>query len=181
MPAARKAGRYDPAGQPAPSDPGTGSRVGLDALVAARTSDGWQRPQVLDAWPAAGIGRELMKTVKPLIAAALVAVAAGPAAAGDLISGPVPGAPTRVVDGDTMEVTATPWPDVSVRTSMRLLGLDTPELRGRRPSERTAAQAAARHQTQIVGGIERLHLVNFDTPAAPSGDCWPTVSTCHSP
>lgn len=112
---------------------------------------------------------------------ALVVVAAGPAAAGDLISGPVPGAPTRVVDGDTMEVTATPWPDVSVRTSMRLLGLDTPELRGRRPSERTAAQAAARHQTQIVGGVERLHLVDIDTPAAPSGDCWPTVSTCHSP
>jgi micrococcal nuclease len=50
-----------------------------------------------------------------------------------------------IVDGDTIVATAYPWPDLMVRTKVRLAGIDTPELREACQRERAvAAQAALR-------------------------------------
>ena len=48
----------------------------------------------------------------------------------------------RVYDGDTVTADANPWPGVTVRTSVRVRGLDTPEIRGQCPEERAAALEA---------------------------------------
>ncbi len=53
-----------------------------------------------------------------------------PALAGETIPGPVTGAVISVYDGDTLTVDASPWPGLTVRTSVRIDGVDTPEIRG---------------------------------------------------
>ena len=60
----------------------------------------------------------------------------------ETIPGPVPAHVVRVVDGDTVVVDAHPWPDQSVRVSVRLRGIDTPELRSKCPLFRAAALKA---------------------------------------
>jgi endonuclease YncB( thermonuclease family) len=58
------------------------------------------------------------------------------------LAGPVPADVLRVVDGDTIEVRAHIWLGQAVETLVRLYGLDTPELKGKCPAERTAARRA---------------------------------------
>jgi endonuclease YncB( thermonuclease family) len=47
-----------------------------------------------------------------------------------------------VYDGDTVRVEAYPWPDQINRVSVRLAGVDTPELRGKCKEERALARVA---------------------------------------
>lgn len=47
-----------------------------------------------------------------------------------------------VVDGDTFRARVQVWTDVEVVTSVRVAGIDTPELRGKCPAERERAIAA---------------------------------------
>ena len=42
-------------------------------------------------------------------------------------------------DGDTLTVDAEPWPGLTARTSVRVDGIDTPEIRGRCPAEKALA------------------------------------------
>jgi len=49
---------------------------------------------------------------------------------------------TRVVDGDTIRVEVEVWPGIWVRPAVRLVGIDTPELRGKCQHEKDIAQAA---------------------------------------
>lgn len=58
------------------------------------------------------------------------------------IPGPVTAEVVRVIDGDTVEVEAHPWPDHALRIAVRLRGVDTPELRSKCPAFRAAAQQA---------------------------------------
>lgn len=60
----------------------------------------------------------------------------------DRVRGPVSAEVIRVIDGDSIEVTARIWLGQTVQTQVRILGLDTPELRGACLREREAAQAA---------------------------------------
>ena len=55
----------------------------------------------------------------------------------------VPARVVRIVDGDTVEVDARPWPGQRMRVAVRLAGYDAPELRGECAAEREAARAAA--------------------------------------
>lgn len=57
----------------------------------------------------------------------------------------------RVIDGDTIAVTAEVWPGVVVRARVRVIGVDTPELRGACPAERAAAAAARDTVAGLVG------------------------------
>lgn len=89
-----------------------------------------------------------------LVAAALC-VLAGPAlAAGDAppdeIAGPVSARVVKVRDGDTIEVEAFVWPMQTVRVAVRLRGVDAPELRGKCPAEKAAAQAARERLAALV-------------------------------
>ena len=56
----------------------------------------------------------------------------------------------RVVDGDTVNVTVAIWPDLTVAASIRILGLDTPELKGKCDSERTLAQKAKEMSASLM-------------------------------
>lgn len=48
----------------------------------------------------------------------------------------------RVLDGDTFEARVEVWPDVLVAVSIRLAGVDAPELKGKCPAERMTALRA---------------------------------------
>lgn len=48
----------------------------------------------------------------------------------------------RVIDGDTFEARIEVWPGIAVGTSVRLAGIDAPELRARCPAERDGALRA---------------------------------------
>ena len=62
--------------------------------------------------------------------------------AAEKIAGPVAAELIRVIDGDTVLVSATPWPDHHVTTYVRLRGIDAPELKSRCPAIRNAAEEA---------------------------------------
>lgn len=63
----------------------------------------------------------------------------------------VPADVVSVYDGDTMTVDAHPWPGMTIRTAVRLLGIDTPEIAGRCADERNLAQAARAALTRLAG------------------------------
>ncbi len=47
-----------------------------------------------------------------------------------------------VYDGDTLTIEGHPWPNVAITASIRVRGVDTPELRGRCPEEKALAREA---------------------------------------
>ncbi|MGE0152625.1 MAG: thermonuclease family protein [Reyranellaceae bacterium] len=58
------------------------------------------------------------------------------------LPGPIPAAVLRVVDGDTLAVRARIWINQELETSVRILGVDAPELNGACETERAKAKAA---------------------------------------
>ncbi|WP_340159290.1 thermonuclease family protein [uncultured Hoeflea sp.] len=94
----------------------------------------------------------------------LPAFAATPAMAADKqwrsIAGPVSAQIIRIIDGDTLEVDAHPWPGHAVRVSVRLRGIDTPERRSRCAAQRAAAQMARDELERLLSGFETVELVN---------------------
>ena len=63
-----------------------------------------------------------------------------------------------VVDGDTLKVEAQIWPGLVWQGSVRLAGVDTPELKGRCPEERELAAEARRFVQEQIG--ETVTLVD---------------------
>ena len=74
----------------------------------------------------------------------LVGGAVFPAAAEERLAGPVPASVIEVVDGDTLSVRAHIWLGQEVRTRVRLVGIDAPEIAGACPRERRLARQAQR-------------------------------------
>jgi endonuclease YncB( thermonuclease family) len=72
----------------------------------------------------------------------LLAAAAAAADAAEVLSGPVPAVVVEVVDGDTLRVRARIWLDQDVTTSVRLAGVDAPEMHGACRREREMARRA---------------------------------------
>jgi len=54
----------------------------------------------------------------------------------------VPATVVSVYDGDTIKVEAYPWPGHSIRVSVRIDGIDTPELRTKNECEKQMARVA---------------------------------------
>jgi endonuclease YncB( thermonuclease family) len=99
------------------------------------------------------------------LAAALLLwqLAIGVSLADQRMPGPIMAQVVRVVDGDTLEIDARIWPGQSVRTLVRVLGVDTPELRGKCENERDLALKAKNFLVQrLVGGEVQLRLIDFD-------------------
>jgi micrococcal nuclease len=71
--------------------------------------------------------------------------------AADTLRGPVIATVVNVYDGDTLTVDAHPWPQVTMRVSVRINGIDTPEIRGNCPREMDRAQQA-QHRTERLAG-----------------------------
>lgn len=65
----------------------------------------------------------------------------------------VPAKVVRVYDGDTFTADAEPWPRITIRVSVRLVGMDTPEIRGKCPEEKRLAIEAREALKTALGGI----------------------------
>jgi micrococcal nuclease len=83
----------------------------------------------------------LLQWAVPLVLLGTVAFAGMPP---ERLPGPIAATVIEVVDGDTVVVRARIWLDQSLEIRVRLLGIDTPERRGRCPEERAGAAAAER-------------------------------------
>ena len=64
------------------------------------------------------------------------------------ITGPVAAKVIKVYDGDTITVEAYPWPGITANASVRVDGVDTPEIRGKCESEKRKAVEAREWKTK---------------------------------
>ncbi len=78
----------------------------------------------------------------------------------DAIPGPVPARVVSVTDGDTVLVRARIWLGQNVETSIRLEGVDTPEMKARCAKERRLAIKARDFVKRRIGGrtIDLFHI-----------------------
>ena len=73
----------------------------------------------------------------------------------------VPATVVSVYDGDTIKVQAEIWPGVTWAGSVRVLGVDSPERRGKCSEEKAAALAAKKFVERLVGGRVLLHGIKL--------------------
>ncbi|MDR6755873.1 endonuclease YncB(thermonuclease family) [Mycoplana sp. BE70] len=78
----------------------------------------------------------------------------------NVIAGPVAAQVIRVVDGDTILVSARPWPQQHVDVFVRLRGIDTPEMKSRCAGDRAAAKTARDLLSSLVLGGDSLFLTD---------------------
>ena len=72
--------------------------------------------------------------------------------------GPYVAQVSRVIDGDTLDVTVQLWPGLSQRVSVRISGIDAPELKGATQCERDLAQQA---RTFVVDALLKAVVVRI--------------------
>ncbi len=83
----------------------------------------------------------------------------GVALSADAIPGPIIAAVVSVYDGDTLTVQAYPWPGMTIRTAVRVNGVDTPEIRGLCDAEKELAKRARDFVRATVG--DHVQLTNI--------------------
>ena len=99
------------------------------------------------------------------LAAALVAVCWPVCAlSSETLTGPYDAWILRVIDGDTVEARVRVWLGLDLTILVRLRDINTPELRGRCPGERAAAEAARAFVAGLLPekGPVRLTAVRHD-------------------
>jgi len=100
------------------------------------------------------------RSLLPLLLVAALKPAAAQAA--DHIPGPVPATVERVVDGDTVRVRAKIWLDQELTVSVRIGGIDAPELfRPKCPTEKARAYAAKDFVIDFLGE-DAVQLFNIE-------------------
>lgn len=82
------------------------------------------------------------RTWQGLAILVLLGLGAGAVLALETLPGPIPAVVTEVIDGDTVGVRARIWLGQVVQIRVRLLDIDTPELRGKCSTERSLAVQA---------------------------------------
>lgn len=97
----------------------------------------------------------------PFLLASLIVNAAA-ASERQLISGPVEAELIRVIDGDTLLVSAAPWPEHRIETYVRLRGIDAPELHAKCEAVRLAAQEARAVLSALVSAKLSLLAISGD-------------------
>ncbi|MCT7376547.1 thermonuclease family protein [Chelativorans salis] len=86
-----------------------------------------------------------------LLAIAVAVLGGTPAIAGDLFPGPVEARVVRVIDGDTFVAEAHVWPGQTVTVSVRLRGVDAPEIRSRCEKEKMAGKTSRNALERLIG------------------------------
>jgi len=89
-----------------------------------------------------------------LLSTALYLLAFSAAHAGprqDMLSGPIPAELVSVYDGDTVTGRAHAWIGQEVETSVRLDGIDAPEIKGKCAAERERAEEARQEVIRVLG------------------------------
>ncbi len=99
-----------------------------------------------------------MKTPLLLIISFLL-LAPAPAGTAPFITGPVAAKVVKVYDGDTFTVEAYPWPGLEAKASVRINGVDTPEILGKCEAEKQKAIKARDFVKWLVLG-EVVYLEN---------------------
>lgn len=61
-----------------------------------------------------------------------------------------------IIDGDTVKIQARVWPNIVVEEHVRLLGIDTPEMKAAAPCERVMAQKAKDATTAILAAGKHI-------------------------
>ncbi len=74
----------------------------------------------------------------------------------DTIPGPIPADVVRVIDGDTFDADAHPWPGMTIRIRIRLESIDAAEMRGKCPAEIALAIKARDRLKALVGDVVQL-------------------------
>ena len=95
-----------------------------------------------------------MSPIRPvvlLIFALWLAAAPRQSVAAEILAGPYAAAVERVVDGDTIAVRVTIWLAQDISVSVRVRGIDAPELRGRCDGERLRAEEATNALRHLLG------------------------------
>lgn len=77
------------------------------------------------------------------------------------ISGVIVCAVLSIYDGDTIKVVCNPWPDMTIKTSVRMDGIDTPELRGKCRLEKELAVLARERARGLIGKEVELRNVKL--------------------
>lgn len=81
----------------------------------------------------------------------LLAVSAAEAAPRqEILHGPMTGEVLQVLDGDTLSVKIRIWIGQEIETSVRIDGIDAPEIKGKCAHERTMAAAAQRELLRLI-------------------------------
>ncbi len=76
------------------------------------------------------------------------------------ITGPISAKVIKVYDGDTFTVEAYPWPGLTAKASVRIDGVDTPEIRGKCDEEKQKAIEARNYvRSLILGEVVQLENV----------------------
>lgn len=75
-----------------------------------------------------------------------------PAAAAERFAGPVEARVIDVIDGDTLKAEAHLWPGHRLTVSIRIRGIDAPEMKSRCHAERLAALAAREALARLIAG-----------------------------
>jgi micrococcal nuclease len=79
------------------------------------------------------------------------------------MAGPLEAQVESVYDGDTFHARVTVWPGVLVETSVRIRGIDTPEIKGKCDAERPAAgRARDRLRALLATGVVTLRDIRPD-------------------
>ncbi len=74
------------------------------------------------------------------------------AGAAPAITGPMAAKVVKVYDGDTFTVEAYPWPGLEAKASVRINGVDTPEIRGKCEAEKQKAIEAREFVKGLILG-----------------------------
>ena len=74
----------------------------------------------------------------------------------ETIPGPIVVDVVQVIDGDTIEVNAHPWPGMTVRVLVRLDTIDAPEIAGKCPEEKALAIRARNRLRALAGSTVQL-------------------------
>ena len=74
----------------------------------------------------------------------------------ETIPGPIMVDVVQVIDGDTIEVNAHPWPGMTVRVLVRLNAIDAPEIAGKCPEEKALAIRARDRLKALAGSTVQL-------------------------
>lgn len=81
----------------------------------------------------------------------------------DMLPGPVEAEVVRVIDGDTFVATAHIWPGQTITVSVRIRGVDAPEVKSRCAAEKAAAQMSrAALEALIGGGTVKIRNISGD-------------------
>lgn len=103
----------------------------------------------------------IVSSLFPILLSALLAAPVSFAGESPDISGPVSADIIRVIDGDTVLVSARPWPQQRVDVYVRLRGIDAPEAKAKCGAAREAARLAHSKLADLLQGQTSVILTHI--------------------